>query len=178
MSEQRRRTAMPTTYGSLAYDLDALVRERQLEEAGAMPVREAAPAPQIQRRARPQAKVRPSPVLALGGIVVCAMVLVLLLGYVRLTEVSDRVGTIKANLSELSDEHIALLTEYEKTYDLATVKSRAEEAGMSKPVSGQVEYIDLAGSDSATVYGGKPSALSRAVTSAEEGLRMVWEYFS
>ena len=34
---QKYRHNGAATYGSLAYDLDAIVRERQLEEAGTMP---------------------------------------------------------------------------------------------------------------------------------------------
>ena len=54
-------------YGSLAYDLDALVLERQLEEAGTMPQRRAEAAPVQRRRAeaQPKAKTRPSPLRAL-----------------------------------------------------------------------------------------------------------------
>ena len=43
---QRHRSA---TYGALAYDLDALARERQLDDAGKLP----------QKKARPQAEVQP-----------------------------------------------------------------------------------------------------------------------
>ena len=37
MTDERRRN-MTMVYGSLAYDLDSLVRERQLEEAGRPPL--------------------------------------------------------------------------------------------------------------------------------------------
>ena len=46
MAEYKRRPDSPV-YGNLAYDLDALVRERALEEAGRMPEQ---PRPQPQRR--------------------------------------------------------------------------------------------------------------------------------
>ena len=38
MTDERRRN-IKMVYGSLAYDLDTLARERQLEEAGEMPQR-------------------------------------------------------------------------------------------------------------------------------------------
>ena len=77
---------------------------------------------------------------------------VLMMGYTRLTQVSASVSAIKGHISQLEAEHISLLTEYERTYDLATVKQVAQEAGMDKPTSGQIEYIDMGGRDAAVVY--------------------------
>ena len=179
MTDERRRN-IKMVYGSLAYDLDTLARERQLEEAGEMPQRTAQPErqPQPQTRRRPQAKARPS-ALTVGGIAaVCALVMVLLLGYVQLTAVSNNVSTIKKELATLEDEHVALLTEYEKTFDLATIKAAAEEAGMSKPSAGQIQYIDLSGADSAVVYGDEPGVVEKAASSLKEGALSLWEYFS
>ena len=183
MTDERRRN-IKMVYGSLAYDLDTLARERQLEEAGEMPQRTAQPGrqPETQTRRRPQAqaqaKARPS-ALTVGGIAaVCALVMVLLLGYVQLTAVSNNVSTIKKELATLEDEHVALLTEYEKTFDLATIKAAAEEAGMSKPSAGQIQYIDLSGADSAVVYGDEPGVVEKAASSLKEGALSLWEYFS
>ena len=178
MTDERRRN-MTMIYGSLAYDLDTLARERQLEEAGAMPERSGAPQPKAQPRRHPQAqaKTRPSPLLVGGIVLVCALVMVLLLGYVQLTVVSNHVVTIKDQLTTLQEEHVALVTEYEKTFDLATIKAAAEEAGMSKPTSGQVQYIDLSGSDTAVVYGDEPGVVEKAISSIKGGAQFIWEYF-
>ena len=178
MTDERRRN-MTMIYGSLAYDLDTLARERQLEEAGEMPERSGAPQPKAQPRRHPQAqaKTRPSPLLAGGIVLVCALVMVLLLGYVQLTMVSNHVVTIKDQLATLEEEHVSLVTEYEKTFDLATIKAAAEEAGMSKPTSGQVQYIDLSGSDTAVVYGDEPSVVEKAISSIKGGAQFIWEYF-
>ena len=175
MTDERRRN-IKMVYGSLAYDLDTLARERQLEEAGEMPQRtaqpERQPQPQTRRRPQAQAKARPS-ALTVGGIAaVCALVMVLL------TAVSNNVSTIKKELATLEDEHVALLTEYEKTFDLATIKAAAEEAGMSKPSAGQIQYIDLSGADSAVVYGDEPGVVEKAASSLKEGALSLWEYFS
>ena len=178
MTDERRRN-MTMIYGSLAYDLDTLARERQLEEAGEMPERSGAPQPKAQPRRHPQAqaKTRPSPLLVGGIVLVCALVMVLLLGYVQLTVVSNHVVTIKDQLATLEEEHVALVTEYEKTFDLATIKAAAEEAGMSKPTSGQVQYIDLSGSDTAVVYGDEPGVVEKAISSIKGGAQFIWEYF-
>ena len=178
MTDERRRN-MTMIYGSLAYDLDTLARERQLEEAGEMPERSGAPQPKAQPRRHPQAqaKTRPSPLLVGGIVLVCALVMVLLLGYVQLTMVSNQVVTLKDQLTTLQEEHVALVTAYEKTFDLATIKAAAEEAGMSKPTSGQVQYIDLSGSDTAVVYGDEPGVVEKAISSIKGGAQFIWEYF-
>ena len=91
----------------------------------------------------------------------------------KLTGISDNVSTIKRQISALEDEHIALLTEYEKTFDLATVKTAAEAAGMSKPTSGQIVYIDLSGSDTAEVYAAGGSAALNGLT---DKVSQAWAY--
>lgn len=171
------------TYGSLAYDLDALAREKQLDEAGKLPQKKVRPAqPEVQpvqrRQSAARAAVRPSPVLLLGTVLVVGMVIALMLCYVKLTGISDNVSSIKREISALEDEHVALLTAYERTFDLATVKAAAEAAGMSKPSSGQIQYIDLSGADSVEVYAaGGAAALNGFTEKAESLWAYVLEYF-
>ena len=164
------------TYGSLAYDLDALAREKQLDEAGKLPQKKVQPVQRRQTAAR--AAVRPSPVLLLGTVLVVGMVIALMLCYVKLTGISDNVSSIKREISALEEEHVALLTAYERTFDLATVKAAAEAAGMSKPSSGQIQYIDLSGADSVEVYAaGGAAALNGFTEKAESLWAYVLEYF-
>lgn len=171
------------TYGSLAYDLDALAREKQLDEAGKLPQKKVRPAqPEVQpvqrRQSAARAAVRPSPVLLLGTVLVVGMVIALMLCYVKLTSISDNVSSIKREISALEEEHVALLTAYERTFDLATVKAAAEAAGMSKPSSGQIQYIDLSGADSVEVYAaGGAAALNGFTEKAESLWAYVLEYF-
>ena len=171
------------TYGSLAYDLDALAREKQLDEAGKLPQKKVRPAqPEVQpvqrRQSAARAAVRPSPVLLLGTVLVVGMVIALMLCYVKLTGISDNVSSIKREISALEEEHVALLTAYERTFDLATVKAAAEAAGMSKPSSGQIQYIDLSGADSVEVYAaGGAAALNGFTDKAESLWAYVLEYF-
>lgn len=171
------------TYGSLAYDLDALAREKQLDEAGKLTQKKVRPAqPEVQpvqrRQSAARAAVRPSPVLLLGTVLVVGMVIALMLCYVKLTGISDNVSSIKREISALEEEHVALLTAYERTFDLATVKAAAEAAGMSKPSSGQIQYIDLSGADSVEVYAaGGAAALNGFTEKAESLWAYVLEYF-
>ena len=171
------------TYGSLAYDLDALAREKQLDEAGKLPQKKVRPAqPEVQpvqrRQSAARAAVRPSPVLLLGTVLVVGMVIALMLCYVKLTGISDNVSSIKREISALEEEHVALLTAYERTFDLATVKAAAEAAGMSKPSSGQIQYIGLSGAGSVEVYAaGGAAALNGFTEKAESLWAYVLEYF-
>ena len=171
MAEFKKKPNSPV-YGNLAYDLDALVRERTLEEAGRMPEQ---PRPQPQRRSEPaqrprqqaaaQPKVQVSP-LVLGCVAVLAvMVVALLMGYVK-------------EMNRLNTEHVGLLTEYEQTFELATVKEVAEAAGMSKPSAGQIEYVELGGPDTAVIYAaGEDGALTKAFASVKDGVLALVEYF-
>ncbi len=180
MADPRRRHGTMTN-GNLAYDLDALVRERNLEEAGKVHEHEReARRPRPQRRSQAQAQPRPrtSPVVVGGIVVLAAMVMVLIMGYVQLTTISGNVAEMKNELAVLNDEHVSLLTKYEQTFDLATVKETAEAAGMSKPTSAQIEYVDLSGSDVAVVHqAGAGGLLSGLTESLEEGFRSLVEYF-
>ena len=177
---EKRGTIRVTTQLSIDKSKNMLAeRERQLEEAGKLPSKQQ---PAIQEkplpRRRPQARAaaRPSPLVAGGVVVLLAMVVVLMLGYVTLTDVSGSVSSIKRQISDLDEQHVALLTEYEKTFDLATIKAAAEAAGMSKPTSGQIQYIDLSGSDSVTLYKAEGSA-GGLLDKAKDGWAYVLEYF-
>jgi cell division protein FtsL len=178
MAEKKRRKIEAPVYGNLAYDIDALARERRLEDAGRIreEERQVQPVRRSQTAAQPRAKV--SPLLLMGAAVLCAMVVVLLMGYAKLTNISDSVVTMQSEMSDLEEEHIALLTKYEKTFDLATIKSTAEAAGMKKPGSGQIYYIDLSGADNAVVYqANSDSILSKLFAGIGDGVNSVVEYF-
>lgn len=183
MAEQRRRPGT-NTYGNLAYDLDALVREHNLEEAGKIREqerqahREAQPVRRVQPQTAVQPRTRVSPLVVGGVVVLAAMVIALILGYVQLTTISGSVSRMKSELAELNDENVALLTKYEQTFDLATVKETAEAAGMSKPTSAQIEYVDLSGEDTAVVYrSGAEGLLGGLTDRIQRGFTSLLEYF-
>lgn len=183
MAEQRKNKYQTPVYGSLAYDLDTLVRERELEEAGRIErphpqqTTKAAPRAEKQEQVRPRQRVSP---LVLGGVaVLAAMVMALLVGYVQLTEVSASVSQLKAEINQLEVERVALVTRYEQTFDLSTVKEKAELAGMSKPTSGQIEYVDLSGGDSAVIYQADAGdTLAQLGQRLVDGIHALVEYFS
>ncbi len=176
---QHHRSPRSTTYGSLAYDLDAIARERLLEEAAELPAQpQAQPQPQRRPRAQARAKTRPSPLLIGSIITLAVMVMVLLLGYTQLTATSNAVSAIRSDIADLEGEHVKLLTDYERTFDLATIKQKAEEMGMSKPNAGQIEYIDLSGEDKAVIYSANNDGVLQGVrTTVSAAADSVWEYF-
>lgn len=170
--------------GSLAYDLDWELRERELSHAGEAP-REV---PQIRERERARvhskAKVQlreaqhVSPVSVVGVVAALGMALMLLVGYIQLTMISSETVKLQQELAQLETENVALTAEYQQTFDLAAIKEAALAAGMGKPSSSQVCYIDLAAGDSAEVYRqDKPSVLERCLDKLRQGVTAVWEYF-
>ena len=174
--------------GSVAYDLNTLVREREAQrEQESRRIREVEiphhhSAAQPQRAPRPQPAVRPrgkmSPLVALSMVVLTGMLVALLAGYIQLGEISGVVAEKRAQVQALEREHVALVTEYEKTFDLATVKEMAEAEGMTKPSAGQVEYVELGGPDKAEVYDtGRKGVVEQLLQSLAKTGEAIVEYF-
>lgn len=168
--------------GSLAYDLDWAVRERELRHAGEAPryqereaIREE---PKVAPRVQVRERQRVSMVSVAGVTAVILMAVALLMSYIQLTAVAADTVALKAQLETLETEHTALTAQYEQMFDLATVREAAEAAGMSKPSTSQICYLDLTGGDSAVVYQKEESsALSHVLTSMNHGVSAVVEYF-
>lgn len=149
-------------------------RERQREEFMRPPQRKA------QKKAAPVRRQREKVSLGTlcGFMALAAMVALMIMCRAQLTEISAQVVSVQKEISALEDEHVALLTRYEKTFDLTTIKEAAAAAGMSKPSSSQVYYIDLSESDSVVVYQQKSTnVLSKVFSSLGQGVCAVVEYF-
>lgn len=166
--------------GSLAYDLDYEVRERELRHAGELPRRREQEKAKVHSAPKVQVRERQHVSLfsVLGVSAVIGMAVLLLMSYIQLTVLSADTVELKSQLSTLETENVTLTAEYERMFDLATVKEAAEAAGMGKPGSSQIYYIDLSGGDSAVVYQKEePSVLSRVLASLNHGIYAVVEYF-
>ncbi len=169
--------------GNLAFDLDREVREHELRHAGEPARRReiaAQPTPKVRSVSHVQVRQRQklSPTAVLGSAAVAVLAVMMLLCYVQLTGLSGDVVALRSELKQLQTENVTLTAQYEQMYDLATVKEAAESAGMAKPNSGQVFYIDLSDGDSAQVYTHQsPGVLSRILTSLNHGIYAVVEYF-
>lgn len=163
--------------GSLAYDLDWAVRERELRHAGEAKTRQDANVytmPEVQVRAR----LSISPMAFLSVSAVAVLSVLVLLSYVKLTALSANTVALRSELSELETKHVLLTAEYEQMFDMASVKEAAEAAGMGKPSSSQIVRLELSDGDTAVVYQQEsPEMLRRLLASLHGGIYAVVEYF-
>ena len=180
--ELRYRQSERAVDGSLARDLDWAVRERELRHAGE--------APRHQEQVRQQPKVHAAPKVLvrerqqvslfslLGFAAVAGLAVLVLMSYIQLTALASDTVALKKQLSTLETEHATLTAQYEQMFDLTTVREAAEAAGMTKPSTSQICYLDMASGDSAIVYQQEePSVLSSVLTSLNHGVYAVVEYF-
>ena len=167
--------------GNLAYDpayeerQRKLRREREYEREHERQREEFMRPPQrkVQKKAAPVRRQREKVSLGTlcGFMALAAMVALMIMCRAQLTEISAQVVSVQKEISALEDEHVALLTRYEKTFDLTTIKEAAAAAGMAKPSASQVYYIDLSEPDSVVVYQQKSqNVLSRVLTSLGNGV--------
>lgn len=177
--------------GSAAYDFDYLERRRRQTERPDPPDHiyhdESYRSPREQaietkRRAQQKRRLRPrqhvAPSLVLGSFALVGMVVLLLMSYVQLNAISNEIVDMQAELTVLETEHVSLLTRYEQTFDMATIKNAAERAGMKKPDSVQIFYMDISEPDAVTVYEDKGAGVfSRIFTSLGQGFCAAVEYF-
>lgn len=164
--------------GSLAYDLDYPLRQREPRRAAAAPRPQEKPrvyaAPRVLLRARQIV----SPLAVLSVTAIMALALLVLMNYVQLTQLSSETVKLQSQLQELEEENVTLTAQYQQMFDMASVKEAAEAAGMSKPSSTQTSFLDLSAGDSAVAYQQRePGLLSRILSSFHGGVCAVVEYF-
>ena len=173
--------------GSLAHDLDWEIRERELRHAGEAPRHSPQTQQQTRRRTAEKAEKRVqvrerqqfSVPTAAALVLVLSLAVMVLMSYIQLTVLSTETVTLKQELSQLQTQNVSLTTQYERMFDMATVKAAAEEAGMAKPSNSQICYVDLSGGDSAVVYRQEdPNMLGQVLTSLTHGVDALVEYFS
>ena len=180
--ELRYRQSERAVDGSLARDLDWAVRERELRHAGETPRHQEQVRQQPKVHAAPKVLVRERQQVSLfsllGFAAVAGLAVLVLMSYIQLTALASDTVALKKQLSTLETEHATLTAQYEQMFDLTTVREAAEAAGMTKPSTSQICYLDMAGGDSAIVYQQEePSVLSSVLTSLNHGVYAVVEYF-
>jgi len=174
--------------GNLAYDYDRLEREerrrREREERDYIErrARERAPRREPRRKAevqqRRRERIRVSPFAVLGFSVAAVMAVALLMSYAQLATISNQVVRQQRTLATLEEEHVKLVSRYERTFDLAAIKEAAESAGMAKPSSSQIYYIDLSAPDNVVLYQHEEeNVLGRVAASVGRNMASVVEYF-
>ena len=173
MAENKNRMNNEPVFGSLAYDLNTLNWEQLDGNAVRQPQE---PLRRPERDIRPQEHV--SPILVGGVAVLALMVVVLMMGYVKLTQASHDLTAKQSQLQQVQEERVALGVAYEKAFDQAAVKAAAQAAGMTKPTSDQIEYIELGGADMAEICRPESTGpLAQAWTWLKDGIGAVVEYF-
>ena len=179
----RRPGAPRPVEGNLARKLDRReLDRRELDRSGRMEfdeLYERRPESAMERNARRRANFkatlrtaqRVSPMAMLGFACVAALMVALLLCYVRLNSISRSIVSMKSETNQLKVEQVNLLTEYEQTFDLSAVKEAAEAAGMTQPSEGQIYYVSLPGEDQVTAHQVESGALERLFTALSRWIR-------
>ena len=121
-------------------------------------------APKIERPGLPEEQQRPetyrrvkvkaaiAPVSAIGLLVTACMLILVVFGYVQLYEATERVSSLKSELSDLRQEQVVLESLYEGGIDLEAIETQAAAMGFKVPERDQVIYLNLTGTDKAEIY--------------------------
>ena len=113
-----------------------------------------------------------------GVAVLLMMAVVLMMGYIRLMQASHDVTVKQAQLQQAQEDNVALGVAYEKAFDQSSVKAAAQAAGMTKPTTDQIEYIELGGADMAEICRPESTGpLAQAWNWVKNGVDAVVEYF-
>ncbi len=175
--------------GNLAHDLNLHELERRLERSGQLDFdqqyrrRQETRADQLSReRQATRATVREPqkvPVAAVACSCVLAVLAVLVVAVqAQINAISSDIVSMKAEIRELEVEQIALQTQYEQAFDLASVKEAAEAVGMQQPGDGQIVYIDLPGEDQVmTCLEPEEGVLARIFAVVGQHICAMVEYF-
>jgi cell division protein FtsB len=142
-------------YGNLAYNTAAAaVPAREIQG----PARERTETSfEVQRAAERQAartrqKQSISVFAAIGVVCIAGLLMMMLLSYVSLTQISAETSGLNEQLRQLSEEETRLKLKYESALDLNAIESYATNVlGMSKPGENQIFYIYTSASDQAEV---------------------------
>ena len=139
MAENKNRMNNEPVFGSLAYDLNTLNWEqldgnavRQPQEPLRRPERDIRPQREPRRRPAARPREHASPILVGGVAVLALMVVVLMMGYVKLTQASHDLTAKQSQLQQVQEERVALGVAYEKAFDQAAVKAAAQNAAAPK----------------------------------------------
>ena len=154
--KKRRYAQTHDVYGNLAY---APRPERVPQRDGSeLPRLRPKKRPKERALVRPKVRVREAGQVSLfavaGFLAVGVFAVLLTLGSVQLTMVSNEMVSLREELSALQTEEAKLMAEYELAYDLGAMEERVTADGsMVKPQAGQIYTRDLSEEDSVVHYG-------------------------
>ena len=173
--------ASSATYGSVAYDLGryggtAIPKEypREIEE----PVVEEKARTQVKTRVRAVERQRVSAFGVVGSVVLTLLVVLLLMAYVQLNEISAQTVEIQNTIAELENENTKLTSEFEMTFNMSSVKDYAINVlGMTEPTAEQITVLNMGTTDRAEIINVTNAGNSSASESVGTFLTTVLEYF-
>lgn len=146
-------------FGNLAYDTFSGTAvpeyapplpqdEPDYERPAERPEEQAVPVPQTV----PARRQYVSPFAVVGTLCVAAVMVMLLLSYIRLTAISNESVRLERQISALEDENTKLQIAYESAFKLEDVEAYAmSELGMVKAEQDQVMYINNTRQDRAVI---------------------------
>ena len=98
--------------------------------------------------------------------------------FAEAVQASHDVTVKQAQLQQAQEDNVALGVAYEKAFDQSAVKAAAQAAGMTKPTTDQIEYIELGGADMAEICRPESTGpLAQAWNWVKNGVDAVVEYF-
>lgn len=179
------RYAVNGTYGSAAYDISRfdnaaaqeeyeLPREetaQQEEEWGR--VRERAEAIEEAKRAQSV-----SIAAVLGFAVVAVLMVLMLLSYVRLAEISGNISALESDIADIQVVQTKLKVEYESVFNLTEIKTYATSVlGMTKLNDSNTTVLTIERTDKAEILTGDGTGSSGIIETAKEFISSLMEYF-
>lgn len=144
------------------------------------------PRPQVRPRrravARPKVRVREAgrvaPFAVVGFLAIGVFAVLLLMGYVRLSELSDEVVSLQSQMVSLQSDEAKLRAKYELAYDLSDIEqSVTADGSMIRPQENQICYVDLSQPDSVEHFTRTESGAAGFWGGAKEIVSTVVEYF-
>jgi cell division protein FtsL len=181
--------AVNGTYGSTAYDLSSLPEYAfpQGEAEYEIPQRKVRDRSEEWERANQheeaieQAKKAQSiSVAAVAGFIVVSILMVLmLLSYVRIAEISGNINTLESTLSEKQEEQTRLQVEYESVFNLTEVKAYATQVlGMTKLTDANTTVVSVEREDKAEILSNDSITGNGFLAAAKEFVSSLLEYFN
>ena len=170
------------TDGNAAYDLyrnPAWSNENTAQQLPELPELPEQPAGQRQKEQTVvvRARAEVSVLAVLGCVIVVALLVMVISGYVRLYELTSTHAELTEELNALTSEQTRLEGSYESKLDMEQIeKVAAGELGMHLPTDKQIVYLNMAGEDSAVVYDSDTMDVGSVFHALQNGFRYLVDY--
>ncbi len=173
MAEQKRHYYVKNgTYILPEYDASSAARE--LQRPHRLPEEKKQP---IVETKTVKAKLVVKPLAVLGAVVVLALVLMVVLAYVRLYEAKSATGEINKKIAVATQENSRLRSQYESMVDFDQINVYATSHGMRKPTTAQTVYVNVPHRDTAQIrIVEESSVFQKAWHAIRDGFRDLMEY--